>query len=200
MDRTNKLIGSHLVGGNPLSGRMELDYYAANPKAVNMLLENEAFNGKHILEPCVGAGHIANVLKDYFGEEVTGIDIIDRGYVGTIVTDFLNWIPDKKYDTIITNPPYSLAAEFIEKCISILLPYGKLAMFLRINFLETVKRKELFDKYPPKYVYVFRKRMPVFNNGEEINPKTGKAWNTLLCNAWYVWQKGCYSEPIIRWI
>lgn len=196
----NILTGPKLVGGNPANGRTELDYYATNPEAVKKLLDQEQFCGKYILEPCVGAGHIANVLKEHFGKEVTGIDIVDRGYPETIVTDFLNWIPNKKYDTIITNPPYSLAVEFIEKCMNVLSPYGKLAMFLRINFLETVGRKKLFDKYPPKYVYVFRKRMPVFSNGLEINPKTGKVWNTTLCNAWYVWQKGCYSEPIIRWI
>ena len=112
--------GAKLVGGNPANGRTELDYYATNPEAVRMLLNAHPFQGKYILEPCVGAGHIANVLSEYFGEQVTCVDIIDRGYPGTIVTDFLSWDTDKSFDTIITNPPYNLATEFIYKCIELL--------------------------------------------------------------------------------
>ena len=192
--------GAWILGGNPQDERVKNDWYATNPEAVRKLLNVESFNMKNILEPCVGGGHIANVLKEYSMENVTVIDVVDRGYEGTIVTDFLNWKPDKEYDTIITNPPYSLASEFVKKCIDILSQNGKLAMFLKIQFLEGLKRKELFDKFPPKYVYVFRKRMQIFNEGIEFNPKTGKRWSSLLCNAWYIWDKKCNTEPIIRWI
>ena len=192
--------GAWITGGNPQDERVKDDWYATNPEAVKKLLDVENFHMKNILEPCVGAGHIANVLKEYSGKNVTAIDIVDRGYEGTIITDFLNWESDKAYDTIITNPPYKLASEFINKCLSILSPDGKLGMFLKIQFLEGIKRKELFDKYPPKYVYVFRKRMQIFNNGIEFNQKTGKRWSSLLCNAWYIWDKQCNTEPIIRWI
>ena len=194
------LLGAKLTGGNPQNERVANDYYATNPVAVQMLLDNHRFQGKYILEPCVGAGHIANKLKEYYKEEVIGVDIVDRGYPDTIVTDFLNWETDKHFDTIITNPPYSLAKEFIFKCMELLTSGGQLAMFLRINFLETVNRKELFDTYPPKYIYVFRKRMPIFNNGIELDPSTGKPWATTLCNAWFIWCKGSQTEPIIRWL
>lgn len=194
------LAGAKLTGGNPQNERVANDYYATNPEAVRMLLDCHNFQGKHILEPCVGAGHIANVLRDYYGEEVTGVDIVDRGYPNTIVTDFLNWETDMRFDTIITNPPYSLAKEFVFKCMELLTFTGQLAMFLRINFLETMGRKELFDCYPPKFIYVFRKRMCVFANGVELDPATGKPWATTLCNAWFVWKKCSIDEPIIRWL
>lgn len=194
------LSGGKIMGGNPAEKRTELDYYATNPEAVKMLLAAHPFNGKKILEPCVGAGHIAKVLKDYFGEDVIGIDIVDRGFAPTIVENFLDWETSDSFDTIITNPPYSLASEFIEKCIDLLEPGGQLAMFLKIQFLEGVKREQLFKRYPPKYLYVFTKRMCVFNNGVEVDPKTGKPWATTLCNAWYVWEKGFAGEPTIRWI
>lgn len=193
--------GAWIAGGNPKGDRIKDDWYATNPEAVRMLLDTYPnFNMKNILEPCVGEGHIANVLKEYSGEDITCIDIINRGYKDTIVTDFLTWDCDKEFDTIITNPPYKLAVEFIRKCISILSQNGQLAMFLKIQFLEGLKRKELFDNYPPKYIYVFRKRMQIFNEGVEINPKTGKKWSSLLCNAWYIWDKKCNTEPIVRWI
>ena len=53
-----------------------------------------------------------------------------------ICTDFLEWNTNKKYDLIITNPPFSLAQEFIEKSFELLEPYGFIAMFLKIQFMR----------------------------------------------------------------
>ena len=164
-----------------------------------MLLDNHEFLGEHILEPCVGQGHIANVIENKFNCKVTGIDIVDRGFPNTIVGDYLQWETDTKFDNIISNPPYSLGGEFVEKSIELLNKNGKLAMFLKIQFLEGGKRKELFKKYPPKYIYVFRNRMATWNNGEPLDPD-GKRWATTMCHAWYVWEKDSNSEPVIRWL
>ena len=195
------LNGYKLLGGGSKESRIENDYYATNPKAVRMLLERYELKADTILEPCVGEGHIANTVKEFYGnKEVVGIDIVDRGYPGTIICDFLKWDPDREYMSIITNPPYSLAQEFTERCMEILGEGGQLCQFLRIQFLETVRRKALFEKYPPKYVYVFSKRMPVFSDGREIDPQTGKVWATTLCNAWFVWEKGSKTETVIRWL
>ena len=128
------------------------------------------------------------------------MDLVDRGYPGTIITDFLTYKTDKKYEGIITNPPYSLAKAFIEKGMELLEDGGQMAMFLKIQFLEGAKRKELFDKYPPKYIYVFRNRMATWNGGLDKDPKTGKKWATTMCHAWFVWEKGSTSEPVIRWL
>jgi hypothetical protein len=76
---------------------------------------------------------------------------------------------------------------------------GQLIMFLKIQFLEGAKRKELFEKYPPKYIYVFRNRMATWNNGEPLDPN-GKRWATTMCHAWFVWEKGSTTEPIVRWL
>lgn len=40
------------------------DYYATEPKAVEILLKNEKFN-EHIWEPACGGGHISNVLEQH---------------------------------------------------------------------------------------------------------------------------------------
>lgn len=201
-DIKKTLSGGKLAGGNPENGRVEHDYYATNPMAVKMLLDNYKLIGKAILEPCVGAGHIANAIDKYYNhtKEITGIDIIDRGYKDTIVTDFLTYETDKKFDGVITNPPFSLAQEFIEKSMDLLTDKGQIAMFLKIQFLEGVKREEFFKKYPPKYVYVFRKRMATWNSGLSKDPKTDKPWATTMCHAWFVWEKESKSEPIIRWL
>ena len=194
------LSGNKIAGGNPKNGRIENDFYATNPKAIKMLLDVYKIKGNEILEPCVGQGHIANAINNYYNDKnITGIDLIDRGYPTTIVTDFLNYKTDKKYDAIVTNPPFSLAKEFAEKGLSLLKDNGQMVLFLKIQFLEGIKRKDFYDKYPPKYIYVFRKRMATWNNGKEFD-NNGKHWATTMCHAWFIWEKGNKTEPIIRWL
>ena len=204
------LQGSKIAGGNPKNDRVEHDFYATDPVAVEKLLLQYSINGTEILEPCVGNGNIANALRDFYKHRlnITGIDIVDRGYPNTIVQDFLTWETDRKFDCIITNPPFSLAKEFVEKSMDLLnegsieedgYPNGQLIMFLKIQFLEGEKRKELFDKYPPKYIYVFRNRMATWNSGQPLDPN-GKRWATTMCHAWFVWEKGSMTEPIVRWL
>ena len=204
------LQGSKIAGGNPKNDRVEHDFYATDPIAVEKLLLQYSINGTEILEPCVGNGNIANALQNFYKHNfnITGIDIVDRGYPNTIVQDFLTWETDKKFDCIITNPPFSLAKEFVEKSMELLnegsieedgYPNGQLIMFLKIQFLEGEKRKELFDKYPPKYIYVFRNRMATWNSGQPLDPN-GKRWATTMCHAWFIWEKGSKTEPIVRWL
>lgn len=199
------LQGGKLAGGNPKNKRVENDYYATNPKAVEMLLNQYDIFGYNILEPCVGEGHIVNAINNFYKNKrnITCIDLVDRGFPNTIVQDFLTYETNKKYDAIITNPPYSLAKEFVEKGIELLDNNGQMAMFLKIQFLEGAKRKEFFEKYPPKYIYVFSNRMATWNNGQELDPN-GKKWSTTMCHAWFIWEKEngqmSKTEPIIKWL
>ena len=198
----SKLTGGQIAGGNTVSARAKHDYYATDPKAVNMLLKKYNFCKANILEPCVGAGHIAETLTDYYNNypNITAIDIVDRGYPNTIVQDFLTWETNEKFEGIITNPPYSLAMEFAEKGIELLEEDGVMALFLKLQFLEGSKRKSFFEKYPPKYIYVFRNRMATWKNGSSVNPETNKKWAETICFAWFIWEKGFKGEPVIRWL
>lgn len=195
------LTGANLTGSNSRYGRSEYDYYATNPLAVQKLLDCYTFHGNSFLEPCVGGGHIIKeVLKKYSFENVVAMDIVDRGYDGTVVSDFLGYSFDTNFDSIITNPPYSLALDFVKKCLDVLNDNGQLAMFLKIQFLESSKRKVFFEKYPPRFIYVFSNRMNVWKEGIPVNPITKKPWSTTMCNAWFIWEKGYYNEPIVRWL
>ena len=110
--------------------------------------------------------------------------------------DFLSYVPEPRNSRdIITNPPYKYAAEFVEHALDISQESVKVAMFLKLTFLEGGKRKQLFDKYPPKKIYVFRNRVDCWKNG--IKPdKPSKA----VCYAWFVWEKGFSGSPEIAWI
>jgi len=121
------------------------DYYATEPKAVELLLSLESFS-KRIWEPACGGGHISRVLRAA-GHDVRESDIIDR--CGNEVRDFLLSFPEHWDGDIVTNPPYSLAAEFVSRALDCVSEGAKVAMFLKLTFLESQKRKMLFLLSPP---------------------------------------------------
>ena len=194
------LSGTSLAGTSTTRERANYDYYATPYQATEMLLDEVKFSG-NFLEPCVGGGHIVDVIKKYYPDEcVYGVDLVDRGYPNTLVADFLKYdFLGQKFDNVVTNPPYSLAQEFLEKSMEVVNDGGKIAMFLKIQFLEGAKRREMFKKYPPKYIYVFVKRQAPWNNGSPVDEK-GKPWSSTMCFAWFVWEKGFTGEPIVRWL
>ena len=188
-----------LVGTSPNRKRVENDFYATPEESTKALLLNFSFGNK-FLEPCVGKGHIADVIGRHYQSPITAVDIVDRGYVDTIVADFLTYdFRGVKFDSIITNPPFALAQEFAEKSLSLLEEGGKLALFLKIQFLEGAKRREFFEKYPPKEVAVFSKRQSPMRNGSPLDEK-GKPWSNTMCFAWFVWEKGYKGSPTISWL
>lgn len=114
------------------------DYYATDPIAMNILLEVENFSN-NIWECACGEGHLSTVLVEN-GYNVKSTDLIDRGY-GEGCVDFLNYNGTFEGD-IITNPPYKYASKFLEKAISIIPNGNKIAMFLKLQFLEGQARKK----------------------------------------------------------
>lgn len=176
--------------------RQKHDYYATDPRAVEMLLELEKFN-ENIIEPCVGGGHMANVLiKNYYN--VKGYDIVDRGFPNTIVGDFLEIDFPKKLDVdIITNPPYKFAKDFVEKCLSIVEDGNKVTMFLKLTFLEGKGRRDFFKENPPKTVYVSSSRINCAKNGGFEGQRI--SGGSAVCYAWYIWEKGYKGDTTLKW-
>lgn len=177
--------------------REQHDYYATDPAAVEMLLAEEKFS-HYVWECACGGGHISEVLKQH-GYKVKSSDLIDRGYEQTEIIDFLDVSNEEvKKDVprdIITNPPYKYAKEFVEKALAVSMDGAKIAMLLKLTFLEGKNRKELFDNCKPARIYVFRSRIDCWKNGIEPE-KPQKA----VCYAWFVWKKGKNSDPVIKWI
>ena len=196
------LSGGVLAGGSGARDRVKNDYYATPKYATRQFLEQLEKDGEalvgSILEPSCGGGHMSDVLIEFYGEEnVTSSDICDRGYIKQDFTaNFLDADFDM-YDNVITNPPFSLASEFIKKSLSI--STKKVIMFAKIQLLEGVKRHEMFQNTPLKYVYVNSSRVATHRNGKERD-ENGKKWATTMCLAWFVWEHGYTGEPIIRWL
>ena len=167
------------------------DYYATDPKAVRLLLDQEDF-ASTIWEPACGEGHISKELLQH-GYKVFSSDLVDRGY-GHGDCDFLKYQTGKLINCdIITNPPYRFAKEFVEKALELVAPGRKVAMFLKLTFLEGQGRRELFCNNPPQTVYVSSARLQCGKNGDFSG-------TSMVAYAWFVWRKGYHDPTIIKWI
>ena len=173
--------------------RQEHDYYATEPKAVEILLENETFN-HNIWECACGEGHISKVME-VAGYNVYSSDLIYRGFGDPEPFDFLEDTLEDFEGDIITNPPYKFALEFCETALKTIQSGHKVAMLLKLTFLEGKKRQSFFKKNPPKTIYVFSSRVKCAMNGDFEN-----IGSSAVAYAWFVWEKGFEGDPTIKWI
>ena len=177
--------------------RAENDYYATEPKTINKLFNVLGSDlAASIWECACGEGHLSKRMNELLPHlSIKNSDLIDRGFSCEII-DFLKYNnPNSFAGEIITNPPYKYAQEFVEKAIDTITEGHLVCMFLKLTFLEGQKRKKMFEKYPPKLVYVSSKRLKCALNGQFDN--TG---SSAAAYAWFVWQKGWYGDPIIKWM
>ena len=184
--------GSNIAGGNPERGRVENDYYAT-PKEVTLALLAVEDIVYPALEPACGEGHISECLCG----EVISMDLIDRGF-GTGNIDFLQFEFSENVNTVITNPPFNLFQEFVEKALRV--ANKKVIMFGKLQALEGFKRATFLRTTPLKTIYVFRKRQQLLPNGKDFKELTGRKSANTMAFAWYVWEKGYTGKPQIEWI
>ena len=179
--------------------REQHDYYATDPKAAKLLLELETF--KNVLEPACGEGHLSKVLIEA-GITVTSSDLINRGFGSQ-----KNFFDYKEFNgDIITNPPYKYGLEFVQHALKIIPNGNKVAMFLKLQFLEGKKRKKFFQLVPLKTLYVSSSRILCAKNGKFASVINGKKiavkgimTSSAVAYGWFVWQKGYSGDTIIKW-
>ncbi len=173
--------------------RAKADFYPTPESTTKALLDKEKFEGT-IWECACGKGDMVEAIMKYTeGNPVMSSDICEEVYgYGRGGVDFLRC--SEKTENIITNPPYKYAKEFVLKAKE--LATQKVAMLLKLVFLEGVGRYEMFQdkKFPLKKVYVFCRRQKIYANG-----KVGKN-SGLIAYAWFVWDKSYIGKPTIEWI
>ncbi|MGV8950100.1 MAG: hypothetical protein ACOH2M_03280 [Cypionkella sp.] len=125
-------------------------------------------------------------LAEYF-RGVVAADVADMG-TEYAVSDFLMSGDDTKYDWIITNPPFSLAQEFIFEGLR--RAHVGVAMLVRLSFLEGMTRhNELFSVRRPKAILQYSERVIIAKGvcrdpskfyideqGEKRKPSTATAY------------------------
>ncbi len=158
------------------------------------LFEVEKFNfRKTVLEPAAGNGAITEILEDKFSYfKINSYDITPQNHFVNI-GDFYK--EDRKFDYIITNPPYGKEADkFVMQAKKVCRK--KFAFLLRTNFLSGETRLNSGIYKGLKNVYIFS-RMPDFRSEIRGDGKYKTAMNVY---AWMVWEIGYKGKPQINWI
>ena len=189
----NSVFKTLAASNHSQAERQAEDYYATEPRAAELLLENETFDGP-IWECACGEKHLSQVIENWGGEYVVrSSDLYNR--CGNEVFDFLS--PENTHwnGNIITNPPYKYALDFVYKALSIVPEGKKVCMFLKLQFLEGKARRELYRKHPPKTVYVASGRLLCAPNGDFEHCQ-----GSAVAYAWFVWEKGFAGDTVVKWI
>ena len=206
-NQTEKVFRIIGASNHSAEEREATDFYSTDPDCVKDLLKLEQFGNK-VLEPCCGRGNISKVLEEE-GYEVTSTDLYDHGY-GTTGVDLFTY---KDIDcSIITNPPFGIVTEFIEHMLDNLKSGHKMALFLKLQFLEGQDRyKKVFSRKQLKTVYLYTKRVACYKNNEMYQRnedgtfKLDKDGNKMkipsaVAYAWYVFEADYHGDPQIKWI
>jgi len=90
-----------------------------------------------------------------------------------------------------------MAMKFVQHALQIIPEGRKVAMFLKLQFLEGQKRKPMFLAYPFQTLYVSSSRIQCAKNAEFVKFK--KRGGSALAFGWFVWVKGWYGDPQIKW-
>lgn len=174
--------------------RHKNDFYATPDWCVKRLFEHLSLPGGMWLEPCVGRGDIVRAVSEIKTDitwDVNDLELpkqanLGKGTLVDRVTEggFFSFEPPEGrfYDVCFTNPPYSMAQEFVEKALTV---SNRVVMLLRLGFLATRKRSQFLRKQTPS-VYVLPNR-PSFN-GEG---------NDMSEYAWFVWDKDSTESKVV---
>jgi hypothetical protein len=182
--------------GTDRSGRAPNDFYETRDCDVRALLRAEKFADGMIWEPAAGRGAIAQVLNDELpGSVIVASDKVrypDPVFDPIQEWDFLDPPHDRsRCDHVITNPPFSHAEEFVRRAL--LVADQKVALLLRLNFLEGRRRLPLFREHPPARVLVFSNRIGFVKNG--VRHDAG-----MMPHAWFVFEKRYSGPSVVDWI
>lgn len=123
-----------------------------------------------VWECAAGRGNLVRALRGG-GYNVIASDLLTG-------QDFRMWTPDS-FDLIVTNPPFSLKGEFLERAYLLGKPF---AFLLPLTTFEGLKRQALFRRYGLEVV-LFDRRI----NFETPSGRGGGSW---FATAWFTWGLG----------
>jgi hypothetical protein len=166
------------------------DLHETPEPAIRTLLQTEKLP-HWIWEPAAGRGAIVNALRDH-GHAVIASDICDWGFPLHFVADFLTTTKAPgDCNTIITNPPFKLADEFVRHALR-LSPH--VIMLLRLKFYESKRRRDILEGGHLARVHAFADRLPMMHRDGWGGPKS----SSTECYAWFCWDRGHDGPTILN--
>lgn len=187
---------SHAVMAQRHEAADSPDDFPTPPWATRALVEHvigpDVVRGLSCLEPASGRGYMARPLAEYF-RAVEASDAYHYGFAP--VRNFLSFpFEALSHDWVITNPPFRLAEEFVERAMFV--ARKGVAILARTVFLESVGRYEsIFSRTPPTKFAQFSERVPMVKG--RVDPKA----STATGYAWFVWEKDAEAGyPRLMWV
>ena len=132
------------------------------PKIAVEILVPYLTPGARIWEPACGLNRISQYLAG-LGYRVIPSDINE---------DFL--VTTKSCDYIVTNPPYSIKDQFLERCYELNTPF---ALLLPLTALEGERRQRLYRKYGLQLL--------IPNKRFNFETPSGKGSGSWFATAWF---------------
>lgn len=172
--------------------RRRADLYETPAWVTDALVERlVAMNGVRlgtVLEPACGSGKMVRALRrNGFNVLFSDVRKPVKGGVRYKPKDFLSE-EFSPCDAIITNPPYKLARDFIEKA----LRHAKVvAMLLPSDYDYAKTRQHLFGHNTSFAMKLQLTRRIVWFDSKNAAPSEN--------HAWYVWIANRYSAPVVRY-
>lgn len=114
--------------------------------------------------------------------------------------DVLDLPKQSGYDGLITNPPYfkDLPRKIAEKGVA---EYDYTALFVRLTFLEGIKRKKLFATHPPTSIIFLSDRVRFRPNLEGEAIEREDQIGGMIAYMWIVWDKKAkYDNTKLQWV
>jgi hypothetical protein len=171
-------VASAIIGAQQTHARKAADFYPTPADATWVLLEwLDLPRGTTVKEPACGDGAMSRVLEAA-GLRVDSSDLRPDCGFGRGGVDFLQ-SPGAAAQWIITNPPFHVAADFIDQALR-LTP--NVAMLLKSQFWHARSRIELFERHTPAAILPLTWR-PAFLEAE-------RGRSPLMDVMWVVWKQG----------
>ena len=133
-------------------------YFTTNKDLKNKVYKFIMNDPEYILEPSVGRGDLIQVIYENnkniqfdLYEIDNNIKMLENIPKNVVYGDFMKQIINKKYKTIIGNPPFirtkngNIYIDFIEKCYNLLEYNGELIFIIPSDFFKLTSASKLLD-------------------------------------------------------
>ena len=158
------------------------EVYQTRPEDVEKLCDEFGvfvYNHVRFREPCVADGTILEVFKRRMGISPQQWDTFEiregRDYLDTNLNR-------GEVDVVVTNPPFSMAQEFVDLSLS---EAPVVCYLLRLNFFGSQQRKEWWQDKMPSHLFVLADR-----------PSFVDTCNTKGCGAKFDWKHNITRCPL----
>ena len=177
--------------------RDENDWYVEPVECSRALFAEVPISGT-VWDPACGMGRIVSSATSA-GLCAYGSDIVYRGPMCDEVKDFLSLRTFPEFNSIVSNPPFGIAEQFVQKSLKIIPKGGYAAFILPIVWMAGFSSKRNWmPSSPLRYVLPISPR-PSMPPGAVIQAGV-KPGNGTKDFAWFVWQSGYNSAPEVKFL